>query len=70
MWAKSRVTGHIPRAVAEMFSPRPDYFLTVQRDSMDRLGLTIGTLVASKRDTEPKNGDRSSSTGTECTWTR
>ena len=49
-------TGHIPRAVAEMFSP-PDYFLTVEGDSMDRLGLTTGTLVAIKRDTEPTNGD-------------
>ena len=40
VWADSRVTRRIPRAVAEMFSPRPDYFLTVHRDSMDRLSLT------------------------------
>ena len=57
VWAESRVTGHIPRAVAEMFTPRPDYFLTVEGDSMDRLGLTTGTLVAIKGDTEPRNGD-------------
>ena len=38
-----------------MFSPRPDYFLTVHGDSMDRLGLTTGTLVAIKGDTAPKN---------------
>ena len=53
------VTGYIPRAVAEMFSPQPDYFLTVEGDSMDRLGLTTGTLVAIKGDTEPTNGWRS-----------
>ena len=57
VWAESRVTGHIPRAVAEMFTPRPDYFLTVEGDSMDRLGLTTGTLVAIKGDSEPRNGD-------------
>ena len=57
IWAESRVTGRIPRAVAEMFSPRPDYFLTVEGDSMDRLGLTTGTLVAIKGDTDPRNGD-------------
>ena len=57
VWAESRVTGHIPRAVAEMFSPRPDYFLTVQGDSMDRLGLTTGTLVAIKKTTEARDGD-------------
>ena len=53
----TRVTGHIPRAVAEMFTPRPDHFLTVEGDSMDRLGLTTGTLVAIKGDTDPRNGD-------------
>ena len=53
----TRVAGHIPRAVAEMFSPRPDHFLTVEGDSMDRLGLTTGTLVAIKGDTDPRNGD-------------
>ena len=57
VWADSRVTRRIPRAVAEMFSPRPDYFLTVHGDSMDRLGLTTGTLVAIKGDTEPTNGN-------------
>ena len=57
VWAESRVTGHIPRAVAELFTPRPDYFLTVEGDSMDRLGLTTGTLVAIKGDTEATNGD-------------
>ena len=36
--AESRVTAHVPRTVAAMFRPRPDYFLMVQDDSMDRLG--------------------------------
>ena len=31
-----------------MFSRHPDYFLTVEGDSMDRLGLTTGTLAAIK----------------------
>ena len=36
----------IPRHVAQMFSPRPDYFLRIQGDSMNRLGLRTGTVVA------------------------
>ena len=45
MWAESRVTGRIPRAVAEMCSSGRRYFLAVHGDSMDRLSLTTGTLV-------------------------
>ena len=55
--AESRVMAHIPRAVAAMFTPRPDYFLTVQGDSMDRLGLTTGTLVGIRSTRNPENND-------------
>jgi repressor LexA len=44
--ANERIAAQVPRAVAEMFSPRPDFFLRVEGDSMNRLGLVTGTLVA------------------------
>ena len=53
--AEGRVTRRVPRSVAEQFSPQPDYFLTVRGDSMNRLGLTNGTIVAIKREPEPQN---------------
>ena len=36
----------MPRAVARQFSPEPDYFLTVEDDSLNRLGLADGSVVA------------------------
>ena len=44
--ANERIAAQVPRAVAEMFSPRPDFFLRVEGDSMNRLGLVTGTMVA------------------------
>ena len=55
--AEGRVTAQIPRAVAEMFSPRPDYFLRIEGDSMNRLGLTTGTIVAIKARPDPRSGE-------------
>ena len=55
--AEGRVTAQIPRAVAEMFSPRPDYFLRIEGDSMNQLGLTTGTIVAIKARPDPHNGE-------------
>ena len=46
--ADDRVTARIPRALAECFACPPDYFLRVQGDSMNRLGLVTGTVVAVK----------------------
>lgn len=38
--------GRIPRAVAEMFRPDPDFFLRVKGGFMSRLGLVDGSTVA------------------------
>ena len=55
--AESRIVDRIPSAVAERFSPTPDYFLTVRGDSMDRTGLRDGDVVAIRATPEAKNGD-------------
>jgi repressor LexA len=55
--AESRVMAHVPRTVAAMFRPRPDYFLTVQGDSMNKLGLTSGTIVGIRATPEAENND-------------
>ena len=39
------------------FEGRPDYFLRVQGDSMDRTGFRTGDIVAVQREREPKEGD-------------
>ena len=54
---EGRTTRQVPRAVAEMFSPPPSYFLEVQGSSMNKLGLATGTIVAIRRGDAPRNGD-------------
>ena len=41
--AERRIVNRIPSAVAELFSPTPDYFLTVRGDSMDRAAFVTAT---------------------------
>ena len=55
--ANERVTARIPSAVADMFSPRPDFFLRVEGDSMNKLGLVTGTVVAVKAQPVATDGD-------------
>ena len=55
--AEERVLRTIPAAVGEMFSPRADYFVEMQGDSMDRMGLVEGTLVAVKAGAAAKSGE-------------
>ena len=55
--AEDRVVSKIPRVVAEQFSPRPDYFLTVRGDSMNRVGLTDGDIVGVRATPEARNGE-------------
>ena len=55
--ADERIVDRIPEAVAERFSPRPDYFLTVRGDSMDRTGLREGDVVAVRATPDAKSGD-------------
>ena len=55
--AEGRVTAHLPRTARDLFSPRPDYFLEVRGDSMDRLGLRTGAIVAVKAQQVAENND-------------
>ena len=54
--ADARIVDRIPEAVAERFRPRPDYFLTVRGDSMDRTGLGDGDVVAIRATPDAKSG--------------
>ena len=40
------IVERVPSSVGERFSPRPDYFLVVRNDSMNRVGLKENDLVA------------------------
>ena len=55
--AESRTIGQMPETWANRFSPQPDYFLTVQGDSMNGLGLQTGDMVAVKARREAHNGE-------------
>ena len=55
--ADDRVTARIPRVLAECFACTPDYFLRVHGDSMNRLGLVTGTVVAIKAQSVAKHRD-------------
>ena len=55
--ADDRIVSRIPSVVAEQFSPRPDYFLTVRGDSMDRVGLHDGDIVAVRATPDARNGE-------------
>ena len=39
------------------FESKPEYFVRVQGDSLDRAGFTDGDVVAVRRDPEPREGD-------------
>ena len=55
--ADDRIVNKIPSAVAAQFTPRPDYFLTVRGDSMDRVGLHDGDIVGVRATPEARNGE-------------
>lgn len=55
--AESHVVDKIPASVAERFSPRPDYFLTVRGDSMDLAALRDGDIVAIRSNPDPDSGE-------------
>ena len=54
--AETHIVERLPAAIAERFHPRPDYFLTVRGDSMNRTGLCDGDIVAIHRTTSPESG--------------
>ena len=55
--AEGNIVERIPSAVGDRFRPRPDYFLTVRGDSMDRSGLRDGDIVAVRQQPTAENGD-------------
>ena len=40
-----------------LFESRPDYFVRVRGDSLDRAGFRTGDIVAVRKEQEPNNGD-------------
>ena len=42
---------------AERFESRPDWFVRVEGDSLDKVGFRTGDILAVRRDPEPRNGD-------------
>ena len=42
---------------SEQFDERPDYFLRVRGDSLDKVGLQSGDVVAVRRETQARDGD-------------
>ena len=55
--AEGHIVERIPSAVADRFRPRPDYFLTVRGDSMDRTGIRDGDVVAVRQQATANNGE-------------
>lgn len=53
---ETHIVERLPAAIADRFRPRPDYFLTVRGDSMNRTGLCDGDIVAVHRTTSPESG--------------
>ena len=54
--AQSRLIDRIAGTIADDFKPRPDYFLKIRGDSMNRVGLNTGDLVAVQATPEARNG--------------
>ena len=54
--AESHIVRRLPPVMADQFRPRPDYFLTVAGDSMNRTGLLAGDIVAIHKTPAAKNG--------------
>ena len=53
---EEHILERVPAAIADRFHPRPDFMLVVRGDSIDRTGITDGSIVAVKRTPEAKTG--------------
>ena len=53
---EAHILERVPAAIADRFHPRPDYLLTVRGDSIDRTGITDGSIVAVMRTQTAKSG--------------
>ena len=54
--AEEHMSTYVPRSVAECFRRKPDFFLRVRGDSMDRMGYPNDSLVAVKSQPEAESG--------------
>ncbi len=54
--AEEHVSTYVPRSVAECFRMKPDFFLRVRGDSMDRMGYPNDSLVAVKSRPDAESG--------------
>ena len=43
--------------MARQFASRPDWLVRVEGDSLDKVGLRSGDILAVRRDPDPRNGD-------------
>ena len=50
----AHIVERVPAAIADRFRPRPDYLLTVRGDSMSRIGVRDGDIVAVARTWTPE----------------
>ena len=55
--AEGRILDRMPMRVARRFMPHAEFFLEIQGDSMNRVGLNDGDLVAIHVTPEARNGD-------------
>lgn len=53
----AHIVERVPAAIADRFRLRPDYLLTVRGDSMSRIGLRDGDIVAIARAPEATSGE-------------
>ena len=53
---EAHIVERVPAAIADRFRPRPDYLLTVRGDSIDRTGITDGSVVAVSKTSSARNG--------------
>lgn len=53
---EAHILERVPAAIADQFHPRPDYLLTVRGDSIERTGVTDGSVLAVKKTANAKSG--------------
>ena len=54
---ESAAVVRVPDNVSQLIHPEADFYVTVDGDSMDRVGYRSGDIVAVKRNPDPAEGD-------------
>lgn len=54
---ESAAVVRVPDNVSQLIHPEADFYVTVDGDSMDRVGYRTGDIVAVKRNPEPAEGE-------------